>query len=130
MAIVKCYLNVFLLGFALNCYAGNDHIPNEAALIISKINAAAQASDIESIHKWMTDEFIWSFGGDASATQAIAAWKANPAVLNELIKATQQPCAQNDDKTVECPINAGTGYRAGFKNMVAGWRMYYFVQGD
>lgn len=130
MAMVKYYFNMFLLGFALNCDAGNRHIPNEAAVIISKVNAAAQASDFESIQRRMTTDFIWSFGGDDTATQAIEAWKANPDRLKRLTEATNQPCVLLTYNTVECPNNAGLGNRAGFKRTNNGWRMFYFVQGD
>jgi len=78
----------------------------------------------------MTQDFIWSFGGDASASQAIAEWKTNPDALKHLIYVTEQPCSYLSDNAVECPRNAGLGYRAGFKLTNTGWRMYYFVQGD
>lgn len=107
-----------------------DTLPKAATSVIIQTHKAAKAADYVTLQSLMTHDFIWSFGGDASATQAIAAWKANPSLLDQLHKATRQPCTYLADRTLECPINPGTGYRAGFKNTTSGWRMYYFVQGD
>jgi hypothetical protein len=78
----------------------------------------------------MVSEFVWSFGGDANAEQAIQAWKADRSILKELYRVTGQDCIAKPDNTIECPKNAGTGYRAGFKKTHDGWRMFYFVAGD
>ena len=105
-------------------------LPKPATAVIAQIHNAAKAADYVMLESLMTQDFIWSFGGDASATQAIAEWKANPSTLDKLMKVTRQPCRPQADNTVECPNNAGTGYRAGFKNTSVGWRMFYFVEGD
>ena len=128
--MAKLPLKMLLVVFASISFAGTYNIPIEAALTISKVNSAAQQNDFEALQLLMTTDFIWSFGGDASATQAIAEWRSNPDAIKQLIKVTGQPCTHNEDNTVECPRNAGLGYRAGFKITNAGWRMYYFVQGD
>jgi hypothetical protein len=39
-------------------------------------------------------------------------------------------CVKKADQSIECPKNAGTSYRAGFKQTREGWRMIYFVAGD
>lgn len=128
--MAKLTLKMLLVVFASISFAGTYNIPIEAALTISKVNSAAQQNDFEALQLLMTTDFIWSFGGDASATQAIAEWRSNPDAIEQLIKVTGQPCTHNEDNTAECPRNAGLGYRAGFKITNAGWRMYYFVQGD
>lgn len=105
-------------------------LPKPATAVITQIHNAAKLADYAMLQSVMTQDFSWSFGGDASATQAIAGCKANPSTLNQLMKATRQPCRLHADNTVECPNNAGIGYRAGFKNTSAGWRIFYFVEGD
>lgn len=115
---------------AIISFADTNNIPMEAALTISKINSVAQQHDFKALESLMTTDFIWSFGGDASATQAIAEWKTDPSALVQLSHVTSQPCIIQPDSTVECPSNAGLGYRAGFKLTNVGWRMHYFVQGD
>lgn len=105
-------------------------LPIQATAVIEQINNAAKAADFASLQLLMTQDFIWSFGGDASASQAIAEWKTRPDALAQLIQVTSQPCVLHPDNTVECPRNAGLGYRAGFRLTNAGWRMHFFVQGD
>jgi hypothetical protein len=77
----------------------------------------------------MSEEFTWSFGGDASAEQAIQEWRARPASLAPLARVTGMPCGLIED-VVECPRKAAASHRAGFKQTSAGWRMVYFVAGD
>lgn len=128
--MAKFCLKIFLMAFATISFADTCNIPTEAALTISQVNSAAQQKDFEALQLLMTADFTWSFGGDASATQAIAEWKTKPDALKQLIQVTSQACVINTDNTVECPGNAVLGYRAGFKQGNLGWRMYYFVQGD
>lgn len=78
----------------------------------------------------MAKEFLWSFGGDGNASQAIDAWRNDPAYLKNLSRITNLKCKYTNDKRVECPANAGTGYRAVFKQLPDGWRMTSFVNGD
>lgn len=118
------------MAFATISFADTCNIPTEAALTIYKVNSAAQQKDFEALQLLMTADFTWSFGGDASATQAIAEWKTKPDALKQLIHVTSHACVISTDNTVECPGNAVLGYRAGFKQGNLGWRMYYFVQGD
>lgn len=105
-------------------------LPNDAITAIHQVNKAAKSANFANLKSLMVQNFIWSFGGDASATQSIEDWKANPDNLKRLIEATEQPCVLLSDNTVECPSAAGLGYRAGFKRTSTGWRMFYFVQGD
>ena len=78
----------------------------------------------------MAPEFVWSFGGDADAQQAIGAWKADPRALNVLHRVTGAPCAALPDGSVECPRQAGRAARARFEPTAQGWRMVSFVAGD
>jgi hypothetical protein len=117
-----------LLAFSFSSLAAPISI--EAQSVISKVHTAAKEKDTVALKKLMVTEFVWSFGGDANAEQAIQAWKADKSMLKELYRATGQDCIENPDHSIECPKNAGTGYRAGFKKTTEGWRMFYFVAGD
>lgn len=77
----------------------------------------------------MSEEFSWSFGGDASADQAIAEWRKRPRYLRRLAEITKSSCVYRD-KYVECPANAQTSFRAGFTRIGDRWKMAYFVEGD
>jgi len=78
----------------------------------------------------MTEEFTWSFGGDSSPDQAIAAWRSNPDAIAALRRITGKNCGRISEQLIQCPQNAGVSYRAGFTETPAGWRMAYFVAGD
>ncbi|MFD0930501.1 hypothetical protein ACFQ1T_12015 [Methylophilus glucosoxydans] len=105
-------------------------IPIEAQALISKVHAAASKKDTDALKKLMVTEFVWSFGGDGDAEQAIQAWKADPSLLKKLYRVTGRDCVKKVDQSIECPKNAGTSYRAGFKQTSEGWRMIYFVAGE
>lgn len=101
--------------------------PGEAKAVIQQVNAASTRRDLAALEALMIAEFTWSFGGDANAKQALAEWKSNPKYLDALRRVTGMPCG-HDDGMVECPRNARTGFRDGFKETAAGWRMVYFVE--
>ncbi|TFW23901.1 hypothetical protein E4L96_06390 [Massilia arenosa] len=106
-------------------------IPPEGHRAILAVRAAAKGKDFVELKRWMVSDFLWSFGGDGDADQAIAAWKRDPEAMRELYRVTGQKCAFiRDTRTIQCPPNAGYHYRAGFKYTSDGWRMTYFVAGD
>lgn len=105
-------------------------IPKEVQSLISKVHVAASKKDTDALKKLMAAEFVWSFGGDVDAEQAIQAWKADKSILKKLYRVTGRDCVRKADQSIECPKNAGTSYRAGFKQTTEGWRMFYFVEGD
>lgn len=98
--------------------------------MIQKVHGAAKAKNFSALEKLMVPEFLWSFGGDGDAKQAIDAWKTNPRALKELHRVTGSACAARRDGSVECPRNAGVSYRARFEKTAEGWRMVSFVEGD
>jgi len=104
-------------------------IPPAAAAVIRDVHAAAAASDYAALERAMTSEFVWSFGGDGEAAQALDQWRKKPRYLRELHRVTSASCDYRDG-LVECPARAGAGYRAGFRLTAAGWKMVYFVAGD
>ena len=105
-------------------------VPAGALEVIARVNRAATKMDYVALRADMIQEFTWSFGGDASAEQAIAEWKKYPKYVRQLGKVTQAKCAYRKDKYVECPANAGASFRAGFKLNEGQWKMVYFVGGD
>ena len=105
-------------------------VPAEAAKVIEQVRQAANSKNYPELRKWMVSEFIWSFGGDASADQAMARWKQEPAYLRNLARVTYLKCAYRKDGYVQCPARTGTAFRAGFKQAGGTWQMEYFVEGD
>ena len=77
----------------------------------------------------MAEDFSWSFGGDASADQAIAEWRKQPRYLRQLASVTKSRCSY-EGKYVDCPANPRTAFRAGFTKIDGRWKMAYFVEGD
>ncbi len=104
-------------------------IPAGAADSIRAVNVAAGNRDFIALRKLMVEDFVWSFGGDASSQQAIDAWGADPAYLVALRTATAAPCERVGEH-IQCPAGAGISSRAGFTLTPAGWRLVYFVSGD
>ena len=104
--------------------------PPGALEVIARVNLAAKHRDYVALRAEMIQEFQWSFGGDSNAEQAIAEWKKQSAHMHRLDRATQARCAYRQDKYVECPANAGTAFRAGFKLSEGQWKMVYFIGGD
>ncbi|WP_154668133.1 hypothetical protein [Pseudoduganella violaceinigra] len=92
---------------------------------------AAKDRKFKALRGLMVPEFVWSFGGDGNADQAIEAWKRDPILAAKLFQITGRRCGfRNDENNIQCPPNAGLDYRAGFTKTAQGWRMSYFVAGD
>jgi len=125
-------LSVMLFAFATSIPVGatGETPPLGALQVIGRVNRAAKQMDYAALRADMIQEFSWSFGGDSSAEQAIAEWKKQPKYMCQLDKITQARCAYQKDGYVECPANAGTSFRAGFKLSEGKWKMVYFVGGD
>ena len=104
--------------------------PPAAVAVIAQVHRAAAARNYEKLREHMISEFTWSFGGDPSVDQALSAWKNEPGYLRQLARVTARKCVYRKDKYVECPVRAGTGFRAGFKESNGKWSMEYFVEGD
>ena len=105
-------------------------LPPGATAVIKAVHAAAGQQRHAALQQLMAPEFVWSFGGDADAQQAMATWKADPKALKALHRATGMPCAALPDGSVECPRSAGRAARARFESTAQGWRMVSFVAGD
>lgn len=118
------------LASSIPAYAAAAAPPSGASEVIARVGRAARQSDYAALRADMIEEFTWSFGGDSSAEQAIAEWKKQPKYMRQLDKITQARCAYQKDGYVECPANAGTSFRAGFKLSEGKWKMVYFVGGD
>ena|SRR5471030_231570 len=126
------YISIFLVALLVplgSAVAADKVIPAEATELIRRVHDAAAKRNFEALKNSMVDEFVWSFGGDGDATQALKAWNTDPRYLRQLSRVTASSCVIRTD-LVECPVNAGVGYRAGFKRTNSGWRMIYFVAGD
>jgi hypothetical protein len=111
-------------------HASEHPLPKEAKQIIAAVHSAAEKGDLRALRKLMKTDFVWSFGGDGSADQAIQAWQESPAELKELARVTSLTCAYTEPGLVQCPPNAGMNHRAGFEKNQDGWQLTYFVAGD
>jgi hypothetical protein len=105
-------------------------LPADVRATIVRLQAAAQTSDFATLRSLMTDAFTWSFGGDADADQAIAAWRTDPGYLAALRITLALGCQSAGPDEVECPGKGGGDFRAGLVRTPAGWRMQYLVEGD
>jgi hypothetical protein len=105
-------------------------VPPGAIETIARVNRAATRNDFAALRATMVQDFRWSFGGDASADQAIAEWKKEPRYLRQLARITKGTCTRHSDGEVECPARAGTSSRAGFMLRDGQWTMTYFIEGD
>jgi|GEM_PF-1277882 len=123
----------FAIIFAASSFAALAHaaapIPPAAQSAIVAVSTAAGHKDFAALQALMSEDFIWSYQGAPSAVAAIAEWQSHPKMLKELQHLTSLPCEQRS-ALVECAAAAKGGYRAGFKQTAAGWRMVYFVEGD
>ena len=98
---------------------------------IERALRAAKQGDFPALRVLMVKDFTWSFGGDASVDQAIAAWKEDSRYLRELIRVLGGPCRfLQVHNVVECPGDGTVAFRAGFVEKRGKWRMMYFVEGD
>ena len=105
-------------------------IPVGAQEAIAAVHAAAAAKDFSALRAQMdATGFVSSFGGDGTVDEALALWRKDPALLAKLAQVTGEACALVESY-VECPADAGTGYRAGFGLTDDGWRMQWFLVGD
>lgn len=123
------WLALLLCSLALPVLSGETP-PKEALIVIKQVHKASAQQQFQSLTTLMSPEFTWSFGGDASADQAIQEWKARPKLLQQLSRVTAGRCEVVSGGIVQCPAGARIGYRAGFKQFPQGWLMVYFVAGD
>ena len=108
-----------LIGISLPVHAAKP-LPPGATAVIQAVHTAAGQQRHAALQRLMAPEFVWCFGGDADAQQA----------LNVLHRVTGAPCAALPDGSVECPRQAGRAARACFEPTAQGWRMVSFVTGD
>jgi len=108
-------------------------IPPAASDLISKTAAWSAARDFASLRLVMTDNFVWSFGGDDGADNAIAAWRSDQRYLSVLTQVLKRPCRPadyNGTPGVECPGRGELSFRAWFVQNQPGWKFTAFVEGD
>ncbi|NLR74089.1 hypothetical protein [Leeia aquatica] len=132
MSAIKPKCQAVMMGLLLQGMSGPGVASPRLDVVKQQVHRAALQRDYVALRRLMVAEFIWSFGGDGSADQAIAAWKARPDLLRTLsrITAAGVACAQETPETVACPAHAGLSYRAGFVKLSGQWRLAYFVAGD
>src|SRR5436190_8936547 len=68
------------------------YIPAAASDVIVKTTAWSVARDFAALRDVMTDDFVWSFGGDEGPDHAIAEWQREPRYLRALTRVLKLPC--------------------------------------
>ena len=119
-----------LVLFAGFVSAGQKPAPKAAAALVAKVHTAAVARDKKALERLMTSDFVSSFGGDGGPTEALALWTSEPVRFQTLARVTASTCELRSTDYVECPRNAGNGFRAGFKLVGSKWVFASFVAGD
>lgn len=109
--------------------SANLTVPKDAQLLVARIHILAKSRDVMAMESNMVNDFVWGFGGDGDSKQAVENWKRNPKLLDQLYLVTGQKCGF-DGQTVQCPVNPGIKYRAGFQQTENGWKMIYLVAGN
>jgi hypothetical protein len=110
----------------------------EASAVIDRVRQAAERRDWTTLRNSMVKEFLWSFGGDRDADQAIEAWRNRPEYVRELSRVLRMGCrvdktrygGETKAERIKCDGTGGTHFRAGFINTSEGWKLEYFVAGD
>ena len=106
-------------------------IPADAESVIQRVRKAAETEDLKTLRSLMVQDFVWSFGGDRDADQALNEWKKESDVLSHMIRVLDKGCRSTGPRTIECPGAGKLSYRAGFTQRTTGqWLMEYFVAGD
>lgn len=105
-------------------------VPNAAVRLVAAVHDAATSGQPEAIRKFMSPDFVSSFGGDGGPDQAIAMWSQDRSCLRHLAQSTAGRCQLKSADYVECPPHAGIEHRAGFKLHDNEWVFFALVAGD
>ena len=113
-------------------FAQNDNapIPKAAARLVAAVHDAAASGAPDALRKFMAPDFVSSFGGDGGPDEAVALWSQDLSYLRHLARSTAGQCQLQSSDYLECPPQAGIGYRAGFKLTGSKWVFFAFVAGD
>ena len=104
--------------------------PRAAANLVTAVHKAAASGNPAALRKFMAADFISSFGGDGGPDEAVALWSRDKSALEHLAQSTAGQCELQSPDYLECPPDASTGYRAGFKLTHGKWVFFAFVAGD
>lgn len=110
--------------------AGKTNAPKSATRLVAAVHDAAASGTPEALRKYMSPDFVSSFGGDGEPDEAIALWSRERSSLKHLAQSTAGHCRLPSTVYLECPARAGIGYRAGFKLVSGTWVFSSFVAGD
>ena len=123
---------------ALSAAPSTGKLPPDASAVIDRVRQGAERSDWTALRSAMIREFLWSFGGDRDADQAIQEWKNRPEHVRELSRVLGMGCRVDTTRygdgtnaeRIICDGKGGMHFRAGFINKSEGWKLEYFVAGD
>lgn len=123
-------LSLVLVSGTVVAQGAKPPIPEPASRLVAAVHDAANSGKPDALRKFMAPDFVSSFGPDSGPNEAIALWSDDPSSLAHLARITGAACEFQPPDYVECPPNAGMGYRAGFKLIDGQWVFFAFVAGD
>ena len=126
---VLMLLIVFWSG-EVSARGGKTPVPKAATRLVTAVHDAAASGTPEALRKFMSSDFVSSFGGDGGPDEAIALWTEDRSYLTHLAQSTAGQCEPQLPDYLECPSQAGLSYRAGFKLADGKWLFFAFVAGD
>lgn len=109
------------------------NLPDDAAVLIARVAAAADARDAAAVRAHMAEAFTWSLGGTPSAETAVTMWSADPSLLDTLAKLLKSGCRYDQGAgLVACPrsLASTTAWRAEFRLAGGVWRFTAYYQGE
>lgn len=112
----------------------------DPGVLAGVIADAAEARDHATLSAHMADAFSYSFGLEPSRQGALARYREEPELLDELARVLHEECATKalgTENWYVCPAAAADesqayyGWRAGFRQQDDGaWEFVWFIAGD
>lgn len=112
----------------------------DPARLATVIAEAARERDYETLSRHMADEFSYSFGTSPSRADALARFREEPELLDNMAEVLGQDCASKaiaGQAWFICPAAAANeaiqyfGWRAGFRRQEDySWEFVWFIAGD
>jgi hypothetical protein len=101
-----------------------------AVAVIESVRKVAGQHNAAALRPFMSDDFRWDEGADASADTAVAVWAADPNILQLLTRTLDAGCATAEGtKDITCPKEPtpDTGH-ARFRHLGTAWKLIEFLK--
>ena len=138
---MKGFAKTLAVSILLTAQAQEAVVIDEQLLeVVAEVRKAAKARDFTALRRLMASDFLYSFGGSRSNTEAIAWYRSHPELLDRLDWVLSANCTLSEyygDTHYICPKEAADlevpyiEYRAAFRRSADGtWLFLWFVAGD